>query len=1069
MQQKIFLLALCLASLQPLAAAEDNVPEDEKLTGTPIGSTYSYYNGSTSTTVNTKAAAFDGDASTYFAAWEQSMGWVGLDLSTPHVISRIVFRPRNTSDGPSKMLLGVFEGANSEDFMDAVPLHLISETPSAGSATTFDVQVTRGFRYVRYVGPSGSRSVVAELEFYGHEGEGSDSIFYQVTELPTVSIHVKNNSVPQTKGVDFTSNLTIVYEGGTLIQEYPILTRVRGNFSATHENKPYRIKFDDGKKHHMLKGSAEDESPAKAKKWLLINNYGDKTLIRNNVAFEVSRRVGMPFTPWCRCVDLLLNGEYRGCYQLTDHVSSNPDRIPITDMEPEDIEGEALTGGYLIEMNGYANNDPVHFTSPQGNPISVHEPDEDAIQPAQVQYIRDHFNRMEEAVFSADYTDPEKGYRPLLDLDTFLKYFLANEFSGNTDMLWQVFMYKERGDDHIYTGPVWDNDLALENDGNVYPGNEREDWTYTVRTAGRWSTFVSRILSDPSAMARLQTLWAEARDREDFTEEGIRQYIETLRRKVSASARLNHIRWPYLLQKVHCNPEVWGSWDAEVDVMRDYAVGRVAWMDNKLNYNKLDMVDGVYQINNPLEMTNFAAIVNNGRTDIDAVLNADIDMRDYESRFTPIGSTLRPFKGRFDGGRHLVKNLHVSGSRYLGLFGVLGDGASVSDITLDSTCAFEGNDYVGGIVGRVQRGTATISRCGNEASVTATGLRAGGLVGGVYSATLNLDNSYNAGSVTASNEAAAIVGWASGAVNISRVYNTGKVQGQSGDNNFAAGSPLTMEQCYDVAAGQAMPLTQEQLASGQLAWTLNHGQKPAPWRQNLDNGSVPDTHPTLLAGSGPVFRDGSLYTNINPDGYPYRYYLFVITDFWGNGVLQFSEFDLLDDVRQEIAALTVLEGTPSSIQHENWPNVADNNTGSKYCGYLNGRVYFIFDAQREIQIQGYRIYTANDTREFPDRNPCSWKLYATNTLTTDPDDSVWQLIDERENDQTLGATNYTPYDFSITWPERPEGIQMAQTAVGTPSRGVYDLSGRRLADSLHPGLRLTPGLYIVNGVKVHVK
>ena len=174
-------------------------------------------------------------------------------------------------------------------------------------------------------------------------------------------------------------------------------------------------------------------------------------------------------------------------------------------------------------------------------------------------------------------------------------------------------------------------------------------------------------------------------------------------------------------------------------------------------------------------------------------------------------------------------------------------------------------------------------------------------------------------------------------------------------------------------------------------------------------------------------------------------------------------------MRQEIAALTVLEGTPSSIQHENWPNVADNNTGSKYCGYLNGRVYFIFDAQREIQIQGYRIYTANDTREFPDRNPCSWKLYATNTLTSDPDDSVWQLIDERENDQTLGATNYTPYDFSITWPERPEGIQMAQTAVGTPSRGVYDLSGRRLADSLHPSLRLTPGLYIVNGVKVHVK
>ena len=93
------------------------------------------------------------------------------------------------------------------------------------------------------------------------------------------------------------------------------------------------------------------ESPAKAKKWTLINNYGDKTLIRNNVAYEVSRRVGMPFTPWCRCVDVILNGEYRGNYQLTDQLTVDAHRVNIEEMMPEDCEGEALTGGYLVELD----------------------------------------------------------------------------------------------------------------------------------------------------------------------------------------------------------------------------------------------------------------------------------------------------------------------------------------------------------------------------------------------------------------------------------------------------------------------------------------------------------------------------------------------------------------------------------------------------------------------------------------------------------------------------------------------------------------------------------------------
>lgn len=1050
-----------------LTATAYDANSDTKLNGTVIGSTYSYDNyGRQSTSANTCKNAFDGNSATYFAAWDKSMGWAGLDLGTAHVITRVGIMPRTNNDGPSKTLLGVFEGANRADFMDAVPLYLISDQPAARATTYYDVNVSRGFRYVRYVGPADARSTVAELEFYGHEGVGDDSKFYQVTQLPTVSIHVVNNGVPTQKGEDFSSNITITYDDGTRIQEYPILTRVRGNYSATHENKPYRIKFDDGKKHRMLKGSVEDESPAEAKKWTLISSYGDKTLLRNNIAFEVSRRVGMPFTPYCRSVDLLLNGEYRGCYQLTDHVSSNSKRINITEMDPDDIVGEALTGGYLIEMNGYADSDPVNFTSKHGNPVTVHEPDEDDIQPEQIQYIKDHFNKMEDAVFASNYTDPNKGYRALLDLDSFLKYFLSNEFSGNTDMLWQVYMYKERGDNRIYTGPVWDNDLALENDFNVYPGNERKDWTYTVRTAGKWDALVTRVLTDSYAMERLQSLWADLRDNETFTKDNIREYIESLREKTSESARLNFIRWPYLTQKLHCNPVVWGTWDAEMDNVVNYATGRVEWMDKKLNYDELEVVNDVCQIKTPRDLITFEKMVNGGATTIKARLLADIDMKEYQDRYVPAGNMENPFRGSFDGNTHVISNLNISNPSYTGIFGVVGDEAKISNLTIDTSCSFKGENYIGALVGRILGGAISISNVGNEADVTSTGNNAGGLVGGTDNAVVSITNSYNTGNINAQNYAAALVGGSNtGNITISNSYNAGNVTGSARGYEFTSGARITLEYAYDQYSSQATTVTREQVASGQLCYTLNQNTTANTFHQNLDNGKTPDAHPVLLKGHGFVYLDKGFYTNINPNGDKYRYYLLDISEIRGDNYLQFAEFDLLVN-GEEVNEMTVYAGTQSNVRDESWPNTADNNTRTKFCSEFRDRAYFLFDAKSEMKISGYRIYTANDTQFYPVRNPISWKLYGSNTYLTNPDDDTWELIDERNGDYTMGATNYTPYDFAITWPSGIENVEHQEMHLNS---GVYDLSGRRVADSLDAARRLPRGIYIVNGRKIVVK
>ena len=995
------------------ASVQEGVVDPQKLSGEIIGAEYSYNGGSVSTTVNTKANAFDGDVSTYFMAYDQSMAHVGLDLGTRHVITRIGFVPRLGTSGAGSTLLGVFEGANSPDFMDAVPLYLISEQPIASSWNFTDVNVSRGFRYVRYVGPAKSRCQIAELQFYGYESDGDDSQFYQVTAIPTLSIHVKDNGIPTTKGQDFQSQMTLVYEGGTLIQEYPLLTRVRGNFSATHENKPYRIKFNDGKSHHMLKGSVNDESPAKAKKWTLINNYGDKTLIRNNIAFEVSRRVGMPYTPYCRNVDLLLNGEYRGTYQLTDWLGTDPKRINITEMAEGNTEGEELTGGYIIEMNGYAGNDPVNFTSSHGNPVTVHSPEDDIIQEVQFNYIRDHFNKMEDAVFSSNYTDPEKGYRSLLDLDTFLKYFLSNEFSTNTDMFWQVYMYKHRGDDHIYTGPVWDHDLGLENDRNYYPANEQSDWTYKVRGAGQWRNLMTRVLTDPAAEARLQDIWASLRDKEIFTSENIQAYVDSLRQLVGPSARLNHIRWPYLLQQVHCNPKVWGTWDAEVDNVVNYVGGRVTWMDNKLRYNKLETVGGFYQIYSASDLMTFAKFVANGEISAKAKIMNDLDMVDYAGRFQPIGTLLRPFRGVLDGNNNVIRNLHVVGTRSVGLFGYAAGGSEIRNLTLDESCRFEGETYVGSFVGNIVSGNANIQACGNEATVVGKS-HVGGIVGRNNSGNLTLTDCYNTGVITGDTLAAKLVGFSSGNINISNAYNAGSVIGCEAGAEFAnSAKDITFTNCYDTDGHQVAAVDAQQVARGALCYMLNAGANYQLWRQNIDNGRIPDTHPVLQTKHDIVFNIQNTYSNLNPDVEGYRYYMLDISKTQADGTIQFAEVALLDGALKEVEDITIYAGTESNISNEDWPNAADGKVDTKYCSHFNGRAYFMLDAGVGTNIYGYRLYTANDTDRNSGRNPSSWKLYGSNQYTTNPNDDCWVMLDEKENDYTMQATSFTPYDFIL--------------------------------------------------------
>lgn len=551
-------------------------PSQSKLTGKVIGTHYSidYSTSQKSDKVNTKQMVFDGDPATYFASYDRSKTWVGLDLGEKHIITRIGYAPRPSL--ATRLLTGIIEGANNEDFSDAMPIHIIKQEVPDMKITYTDVECTRAFRYVRYVSPHDMRCNIAELEFFGIPDEGDDSKLYQLTNLPTVVINTENAADITSKEVEINSTVYVVWDNGReFIADAETGVRGRGNASWGFPKKPYRLKFS--KKRSPL------GAPAKEKKWTLISNYGDKTLMRNILAFEVSRRVGLAYTPFCQPVDVVLNGEYQGCYQLCDQMEVAENRVDITEMEPTDTQGENLTGGYLIEIDAYAASEPSMFYSSRGTPVTIKSPDDEDIVAEQSKYITDFFNAMEAATFSANYTDEQSGYRKYLDLDSFLKFFIVGEFAGNTDTYWSVYMYKERNSDKLFTGPIWDYDLAFDNDSRTYPISNLRDYicltTGSLASAAVRDMVVRIVKNDKAAHARLIELWEQAQAN-GIDAASMNAYIDQTVELLDESQRLNFIRWNILNERVHQNPQALGSYEAEVGTVRKYINQRVDGLDN---------------------------------------------------------------------------------------------------------------------------------------------------------------------------------------------------------------------------------------------------------------------------------------------------------------------------------------------------------------------------------------------------------------------------------------------------------------------------------------------------------
>lgn len=374
----------------------------------------------------------------------------------------------------------------------------------------------------------------------------------QLTNLPTVYITTDNGIDPNSKTVYTTGRIVVKSTDPTEELDVTMQIRGRGNSTWNAAKKPYRVKLD--KKNNLL------NNVAKEKDWVLLANDRDKTLIRNALAFKISEWVGLQFSPSVRFIDLVLNGNYVGNYQFTDQVEVGEHRVPIEKQEVGAGTLPAISGGYLIEVDGFAS-DPVRYRTKKNMPITIKYPKDDEINTAQRAYICGFIQRFESLLFSADFNDPEKGYKPLVDEESLVNWYIGSELTGNPDSFWSTYMYKFRDVDKFYLGPMWDYDIAFNNDSRLGDATRK----LMREHAHEPKTWIKQLWKDDWFKWAVNERWLELVDEGILTK--ILDYIDITTAEIAASQKLNEEKW----HKV-------SNYQKEVDNLKTYMSARVAFL-----------------------------------------------------------------------------------------------------------------------------------------------------------------------------------------------------------------------------------------------------------------------------------------------------------------------------------------------------------------------------------------------------------------------------------------------------------------------------------------------------------
>lgn len=326
-----------------------------------------------------------------------------------------------------------------------------------------------------------------------------------VFEVYEMDIRVENNAPVVSKESADYLNCNITIDGKGILDNYQGSARIRGRGNSSwlwYDKKPYRIKLNESSKILGLK---------KNKDWVLLANYRDATDLMNTFGFEVATWLGLPYTNHTRYVEVTLNGDYIGLYQLTEQVEQGGNRVDVDE-----------TGGLLLclDVDDGPDNSPNagdnFWSSVFEMPVCVKYPENPVAD--QLITIRNDFAKLESAINDYDYN----AVAELLDIKSFINYLILQEFVYNVeiDAPRSVFIHKNTGGKYVM-GPVWDFDAGFDFDWiTMYTGHNyfsRQELVLGTDPANhtngyRIPDFFTQLFRNHQFVIEYKARWNEVKD-----------------------------------------------------------------------------------------------------------------------------------------------------------------------------------------------------------------------------------------------------------------------------------------------------------------------------------------------------------------------------------------------------------------------------------------------------------------------------------------------------------------------------------------------------------------------------
>jgi hypothetical protein len=399
-----------------------------------------------------------------------------------------------------------------------------------------------------------------------------------LTELPTLRIATKGAApiVSREEYVDATFLLT---NPAVSTEAVALNGKIRGRGHSTwgQPKNPYKIQFANDAAYAKI---PDFLGMKKNRNWALLADYFDRSLMRNKLAYSLGNSVvfadGLKWTPSGQHVEVYLNDDYVGVYELNEDIRIDPARLPIKKMS-KDLAVNDLDGGWIFEVDWildcYNIGDlNLQVITPRTGHICIDTPDEGDITPPQLAYARDLLLTLE-----ADIYDRKSLAR--FNTVAMADWYLLSELFKNNDSIFfaSVFMWKDTAaatspaDRLVNFGPLWDFDLSA---GNInYYENWKPEGCWVSKDYGR--NWIAGAFDNAEFVALTLARWKAKRP---ALEQFINASIDTYANRLDAAQQRNFARWPIFGTQLF-NYYMFANYGEEVAFLKRFLNERMAWLD----------------------------------------------------------------------------------------------------------------------------------------------------------------------------------------------------------------------------------------------------------------------------------------------------------------------------------------------------------------------------------------------------------------------------------------------------------------------------------------------------------